>query len=62
MGQKTRDTGYAAMPMNFRRTKEATERQEHEERVYKRALVAIEERVYKRVPLDQTEPQGSRRN
>jgi hypothetical protein len=42
--QKTRDTGYAAVPMNFKRTKEAMERQEHEERVYKRA------------PLDQTEP------
>jgi hypothetical protein len=42
--QKTRDTGYAAMPMSFKRTKEAMERQEHEEHVYKRA------------PLDQTEP------
>jgi hypothetical protein len=49
MGQKTRDTGYAAMPMNFERTKEATERQERE-RDYK--LVAI----LKREPLAQTEP------
>ena len=45
VGQKTRDTGYAAMPMNFERTKEATERQERE-RDYK--LVAI----LKREPLD----------
>ena len=40
MDQKTRDTGYATMPMNFRKIKEARERQEHGERA----------------PLDRTEP------
>ena len=51
MGQTTRDTNYAAMPMNFERTKETTERQEGDWLPGSR-LAADPERA----PLDRTEP------
>jgi hypothetical protein len=47
----TRDTNYAAMPMNFERTKETTERQERDWLPGSR-LAATGEWA----PLDQTEP------
>ena len=48
MGQPTRDTNYVAMPMNFERTKETTERQEGD--------WLPGSRLAANPPLDQTEP------